>query len=164
MQYYVKCYPIYQEACNLTKTYSNAENFITAKKKWQSIADYRDSKEKSENCIETVYIFLVKKYEITDNIDKLKNIRGEFLKIADYKNAREMSEKCLEKAYNNLVQRYETTDYTDTLTEISQEFLKIANYKNAKEMSEKCLEKAAGTGDEKRKKELESMGSSLLFI
>ena len=29
---------------------------------------------------------------------------------------------------------------------------------------EKCLEKAAGTGDEKRKKELESMGSSLLFI
>ena len=142
LQYYIKCCSIYEEAWELTETSDNAEDFITAKKKWQSIADYRDSKEKSENCIETVYIFLVKKYEITDNIDKLKNIRGEFLKIADYKNAREMSEKCLEKAYNNLVQRYETTDYTDTLTEISQEFLKIANYKNAKEMSEKCLEKA----------------------
>ena len=146
LQYYVKCYPIYWEACNLTKTYSNAEDFITAKKKWQSIADYRDSKEKSENCIETVYIFLVKKYEITDNIDKLKNIRGEFLKIADYKNAKEMAkkclEKCLEKIYNGLVQRYETTDNTDELKNISTEFSKIAGYKNAKEMAEKCLEKA----------------------
>ena len=141
LQYYIKCCSIYQEACDLTETYNNAEDFITAKKKWQSIADYRDSKEKSENCMEIIYAFLVREYDTTNNTDKLKNISNEFLKIADYKNAKEMAEKCLEKAYNSLVQRYETTDNTDELKSIRSEFLKIDGYKNAKEMAEKCLEK-----------------------
>ena len=136
----------YQNACNLLDNASSIEDCINAKKIFDAIQEYKDSKNKILDC-ESVkekfneYLKCVKEMESVNTISELHNLADKFKKLDNFCNAPQMFKKCCilaeqidnqekERIYVDACQMASKGD-EESLKHAIDKFNTIKNYKDS---------------------------------
>ncbi|MBR6696276.1 MAG: TIR domain-containing protein [Oscillospiraceae bacterium] len=145
---------IYSNALNILQTSNNESEIREAKKKFESISDYKDSVEKIAECeekaLEYLYARACNKMKEAEHEYDLGHAAELFDEIIDYRDSSELKQECLEKAetikkdfvYERALKAYKSDDEDiPKITRAISELKTINGWKDSAELIEKCKEK-----------------------
>ncbi len=132
----------YNRALSTLNSSKNAADYENAEELFRELGDFKDSKEKINQCKKNIYTIASKYYYTISDLENAKYVEELFNNLGNFKDSEEKKNQCIPKAkeymYNNILERKKGSSSKKDFYDLINAFKELGDYKDSLQQIEEC--------------------------